>query len=250
MVKLGAGVTPGPSITEAKVSIGQNLTFNPENRKNGVPEGIPAEPIGTKDEAEALGLEPIHYSTCSRPVSGVNRGCKFFASCPMSYKGKTLEEGGGPRIHAYEVVQPGQPIRRWEDTCFAMVVRISDIEDNGGAVRIIADEGDTYEKVEGIYIKTFVDEDGNTVKVPAADGEQHYPNVARGDMLVEKTVPAYKRAAENQTIATDIITAQVIAKEQERLRGQAFPAALGLEVGSTPLDKRNRRGGKRKDESA
>lgn len=223
----------------------KRLTFNPENRRAGIPDSVPENPVGTQDEAESLGLEVAHYPTCSKPVRGVNRGCELFGVCPMSYKGKTLSEGGGPRRHAFEIVMPGQPIRRFDSECFRAVRKITDIEGNKGAIRIIADEGETYEKVEGVYIKTYYDpENSQTIKVPAADGEQYLPNVNRGDMLVQKDVVPFVRAAENQEIATDIVTAQVVAKEQERIRGEAFTVALGVEVGREPLDKRNRRGRK------
>lgn len=228
----------------------ERLTFDPLLRKNGIPENVPKTPVGAVDEAEALELNTLAYSTCSKPVPGVNRGCQHFYRCPFSYKGKPSSEGGGPRRHAFEVAMPGQPINRWESECFDVVTRIEDIEDNGGAVRVIADESETYEKVEGIYIKTFVDDTGETRKVPAKEGEYHYPNVARGDMLVTKTVVPFVRPDENRDIATDIVTARVVAKEQERIRGKSFPEALGIDAGSTPLDKRNSRGvrGKAKSE--
>ena len=227
--------------------VDQKLTFNPELRKQGVPEHLPEMPIGAKDEAEQLGLETAFYPTCSRPVPGVNRGCPHFFSCPLSYKGKLLSEGGGPRRHAYEVAMPGKPIRRSEDECYGFVPKIQDIEGNKGAIRIIADEGETYEKVEGIYVKTFVDpETDQTAKVPAKEGEYHYANVAREDMLVKKVVAPFTRTIDNKDIAVDLVTASVVAKEQERIRGEAFPTALGVEVGGTPLDKRNRRGSKGK----
>lgn len=228
----------------------QKLTFNPEYRKNGIPEHVPAHPVGTKDELEELGLDPAVFSSCSKPVRGVNRGCEFFGVCPLSYKGKTFAEGGGPRRHGFEVAMPGKPIRRWESECYTMVPRISDIEDNRGAVRVIADEGETYERIEGVYIKTFIDPETDAqVRTIAREGEYHYPNVQRGDLLVEKEIRPFERPSENQELATDLITANVVAKEQERIRGEAFPAALGIEVGGTPLDKRNRRGRKSADKS-
>ena len=65
-----------------------------------------------------------------------------------------------------------------------------------------------------------------------------------------KTVVPFVRPDENRDIATDIVTARVVAKEQERIRGKSFPEALGIDAGSTPLDKRNSRGvrGKAKSE--
>lgn len=232
---------------EAFVPVDQKLTFNPELRKQGIPEHLPSTPVGAKDEAESLGLNTAVYSTCSRPQPGVNRGCPHYFSCPMSYKGKDVEDGGGPRRHAFEVAYPGKPIRRMEDDCFSFVPKIQDIESNRGAVRVIADEGEFYEKVEGIYVKTFVDpETDKTTKVPAKEGEYHYANVAREDMLVKKEVLPFTRTIENKDIAVDLVTASVVAKEQERIRGEAFPTAIGIEVGGTPLDKRNRRGGKGK----
>ena len=236
-----------PQLTEASVPVDQKLTFNPEMRKKGIPEHLPEMPIGAKDEAESLGLDPAVYPTCSRPQPGVNRGCPYFFACPLSYKGKSVHEGGGPRRHAFEVVMPGKPVRRQDNDCYGFVPKIQDIEANRGAVRIIADENESYEKVEGIYVKTFVDpETDQTAKVPAKEGEYHYANVAREDMLVKKVVVPFIRTIENKDIAVDLVTASVVAKEQERIRGEAFPTALGVEVGGTPLDKRNRRGGKGK----
>ena len=232
------------------MSADYRLAFNPELRKFGIPDNAPEFPVGTKDEAESLGLETSIYPTCSKPVAGVNRGCKFFNICPMSYKGKTLSEGGGPRRHAFEIIQRGKPVRRFDSECYLAITKIEDVQSNAGAVRVIADEGETYEKVEGIYIKTFIDpETGETTKVPAKEGEYHYPNVARGDMLVEKPVVPFTRTVDNKDIAVDLVTASVVAKEQERIRGEAYPAALGIEVGGTPLDKRNRKSGKGKRES-
>lgn len=227
--------------------VDQKLTFNPELRRQGIPENLPSMPIGAKDEAESFGLDPAVYPTCSRPQPGVNRGCPHYFMCPMSYKGKPLEDGGGPRRHAFEVAMPGRPIRRQDDECYGFIPKIQDIEGNKGAVRVIADEGEFYEKVEGIYVKTFVDpETDKTTKVPAKEGEYHYANVAREDMLVKKPVVPFTRIAENKDIAVDLVTASVVAKEQERIRGEAFPTALGVEVGSSPLDKRNRRSSKGK----
>lgn len=230
--------------------VSERLTFNPELRRLGIPETLPDKPVGAKDEIEGFGLDPVYYPSCSKPIPNQNRGCQHFNTCPFSYKGKSLNEGGGPRRHGFELVQRGKPVRRFDSECFSVVPKIEDIQSNQGALRVIADEGETYEKVEGVYIKTFIDaESGETTKVVAKEGEYHYPNVARGDMLVTKKVLPFTRTEDNKDIAVDIVTATVVAKEQERIRGEAFPNALGLEVGGTPLDKRNRRGSKSKGQS-
>lgn len=228
------------------------VTFNPVLADAGVPQDAPQNPVGTLDELEELGLSPQHYPSCSQPnrMTG-NRGCNHWYECPMSYKGKSSSEGGGPRRHAWEIARRGKPLLRVEGECWDIAKRISDIQDNKGAVRIIADEGQTYKKLTGIAVKTFVDPTTDEVKkVVAKNGEYHLPNVKREDMVVDFVVKPFPRPVDNTTIATDVVTAQAIRSEQERISGEAFPRALGVTGGGTPLDKRNRKRDKGAGEGA
>lgn len=225
-------------------------TFDPTLRDAGIPENAPAFPVGALDELEELGLNPEHYPCCSKrnKATGV-MGCSKFAECPLSFKGKLAKDGGGPRRMAWERIFKGKPVVRREGTCWKLVDDRSFVEGNKGAIRIIAGEGETYDKLEGVAVKTFVDVDGNVQKVVAKEGEYHLPNVARQDMVVTKTVRPFVRPSENTDIAVDVITADVIRKEHERISADAIPTALGIAGAGTPIDKRDGGPRKRKSES-
>ena len=231
------------------MAITDKLSFDPDIKDNNIPEDAPNYPVGTVDEANEIGLSLEHYRTCARPDKGAGvRGCKFWDICPMSYRGKSFAEGGGPRRHAFERYKKGQAVRRFEGECWTIAKKQQDADDNKIVYKIIANEGDSYEKVEGVAIKTFVNEQGNTQKVMAKDGEYHLPNVARGDMLVKHVVKPFLRPSENTEIASDVVTAQVRKEEVERLRGEAIPAALGIGTRRAPMDKRNKRVSEGKEE--
>ena len=240
------------------MAVSERLTFDPTLRDQGIPEDIPQYPIGTVDEAEELGLPVIAYRTCSRPVRGVSRGCGSFSICELSCKGKSIAEGGGPRVMAVELAKPGQRIRRVKGECYKLIPRLEDWRSNGWAVKVIATEPgmdsglpDSYEMLTGHYVKTFVDPATNqTTKVLAKDGEQHLPNVKREDTLMRVELKPFKRPHENPDIATDLLTAQAAAAEQERINAEAYPRALGIDPRSTPLDQRNRKVGKGKNSGA
>ncbi len=227
------------------------VSFDPNLRDAGIPEEAPAFPVGALDELNELGLNPEHYGCCAKrnKAAGV-RGCDFFALCPLSVKGKASADGGGPRRMAWERIFKGKPIRRREGTCWKLATDKVYVEDNGGAVRIIANEGQTYQKLEGVAVKTTVNEAGEVVKVLAKEGEYHLPTVSREDMVVTKTVRPFVRPAQNPDIAVDVITAKVIQEEHERISAEAVPAALGIQGGNTPLDKRHKRPGKGAGEGA
>lgn len=221
----------------------ERVTFNPVLEDAGIPQDAPQFPVGALDELKELGLSPAHYPSCSEPNPLTrNRGCDYWYQCPLSYKGKPFSEGGGPRRHAWEIARRGRPLFRKEGECWGIAKRISDIQDNKGALRIIADEGEAYDKLTGIAVKTFVDPaTDETKKVIAKNGEYHLPNVKREDMVVSFVVKPFLRPSENPAIAADVVTAKAIRGEQERIRGEAFPRALGVSGGGTPLDKRNRK---------
>ena len=101
-----------------------------------------------------------------------------------------------------------------------------------------------------LTIDVLVDDKGAVVKVLAKEGEYHLPTVQREDMVVNKTVRPFVRPSENPDIAVDVITAKVIREEHERISAESVPAALGIQGGSTPLDKRHKRSGKGQGEGA
>jgi hypothetical protein len=232
------------------VAIENKLTFDPELRKEGVPPNLPARPVGTLDEIRELGLNPAHYRCCHKENKpGGIRGCQDEYRCPLSIKGKSFAEGGGPRRLAWERVFRGQPVRRMEGECWQLAADKEFVEDNHGAIRIIAAEPglgfpQSYDKLVGVAVKTFVDTDGEPKKALAKPGEYHLPNVAREDMVVPLMVVPFKRPSENPDIATDVITADVLRKESARIHSESVGRTLGIAGASAPLDKRDEGTGK------
>ena len=220
-------------------------TFDPTLRDNGIPQNAPSNPVGALDELESLGLDAAIYPACAKPNKALGvRGCQAFGSCVVSCKGKPESQGGGPRHYAWERLFKGQKVRRMEGTCWDLAKDAEFVEDNGGAIRIVAEEGQSYSKLVGVAVKTFVDAEGNVQKVVAKEGEYHLPNVQREDKVIDIVVRPFVRPHENPDIATDVITAGVVRKEHERIQSEAIPRALGIEGAGEPLDKRNKRTGK------
>lgn len=206
---------------------------------------VPQFPIGTIDELEAMGLDVASYPSCSRPnrMAGV-KGCDHFSICPFSYKGKSFAEGGGPHRHAWEYAKGPKldnKIVRVEGECYSLAGRIQDIEENKGAVNIIANENETYEKLEGVACKSVKDVNGKVKKVVADATELNMPGVKRDDLLVTHTVKPFPRPDENQSIAQDMFAAKIYQREMERKRDESFGKALAIPGAATPVDKRNKR---------
>jgi hypothetical protein len=240
----GVAKAAPPRAGQREVSVDNRVSFDTALRDAGVPENAPARPVGTLDEIQSFGLNPEHYPSCSKPNKQLGiRGCGSWDTCLLSYKGKSLADGGGPRRMAWERIFKGKPVRRVEGECWDVARDQVFVEDNNGALRIIAAEGESYDKLEGVAVKTFVNEKGDTVKQIAKDGETHLPNVQRQDMVVKKTVKPFVRVNENSDIAVDVITADVIRKEHERIFSESVPSALGIAAGGTPIDKRHKRAG-------
>lgn len=207
-------------------------------------------PIGTVDELEELGLNLAHFGSCAVPnKAGGIRGCSEALRCLLSWKFKKFKDGGGPRRVGWQRIFRGQPIRPIEGECWDLARDKVFAENNGGAVRIMAEEGKTYQKLVGVAVKTFVDSTGEVQKVLAKPGEYHLPNVQREDMVIDILVKPFLRPSESPAIATDIITANVLREESARIQGESVGRALGLAGAGAPLDKRNERAGEGKGKS-
>ena len=216
--------------------------------KSGVPENTPKFPIGTLDELRAYGIDEQFVPCCARrnKAAGIE-GCRFFESCRQSYKGQTLENGGGPRRHAWERILPkqrGGGITRHEGECFQIAKQSDNLEADGGVIRIIADEGKTYEFHGGHAVKTFVDAEGKTVKQVAKHGEEHLPNVKREDIKVTRTVAPFVRVGDNPDVANFVVAGEAIKEMLEERRAEAPARALGLPSGRAPIDRQKPRFGK------
>ena len=73
------------------------MTYDPVKQAY-IAQGIPEHAVGTLDELQVAGMPAKVFHSCNEPaVDGSVRGCDQWYLCTMSYKGKTLAEGGGPR---------------------------------------------------------------------------------------------------------------------------------------------------------
>lgn len=213
-------ITPPPSATGGyKVS---DFNVSPIQRS--------AVPVGSIAEAERENLSPTEYATCCRPnpVNGVI-GCSWFAKCRVSAKGES-----GPKNYGIEVMHPkavGGDFVRFNTDCMWIADHIDDLERNGGALKVVANEGEDLEIVTGILVS-------NATGDPTFDRD---PNAHRETRRVKVKVPAYPRPGENPMLLTDVLRAESIEAEKERRSDEARARGYGLESTISPVDKRDAR---------
>jgi len=192
-------------------------------------------PIGTIEEAEAEGLSPQVYATCARPnpTTGVV-GCPWFANCRVSAKGKS-----GPRNYGCHYFKgKGQGGGRTTNVynCMWIADHINDIERNGGALRVVADEGETIERVTGVAVSNAT---GEIEKNPYA------PGTHREDRRIVEVVPPYPRPNQNPELIQAVLSAQVVAQEMERKSDESLAVATGNLSAIAPVDQREGRKGRK-----
>lgn len=185
-------------------------------------------PVGTIAEADKEGLDPTVYATCSRPnkVNG-NIGCPWFDRCRVSAKGES-----GPRNYGVEIVKgksQGGGFLKLSASCMWIADRVENYEKNGGALKVIANEGESFEKVTGILVNKVTGE-------PTKQGDL---NAKREIRRVSETVPEYPRPGQNVALLTDVLRAESIEAEREHRENDARAKAYGLGSTITPLDKRS-----------
>lgn len=184
-------------------------------------------PIGTIQEAEKEGLDPSAYATCARPnkAAGI-LGCDWFHKCRVSAKGQS-----GPRNYGVEMLKgkaQGGGFVREKANCMWIADHADDIERNGGALKVIANEGEEFEQVTGVFLNPA------TGKVT----HQKDPMGVRETRRVPVEVPKYPRPGENPGLLTDVLRAESIEAEKERRSDEASARAYGLEHTIPALDKR------------
>ena len=189
---------------------------------------VSAVPIGTIAEAEKEGLDPTVYATCARPnkVTGLV-GCQWFDKCRVSAKGQA-----GPKNYGcdyYKGKAQGGVLVKNTFSCMWIADHIEDIEKNGGALKVIAEEGDTYEKVTGIAVDNMTGKPTMNVRDP---------NTHREDRRIEIKVEPWPRPGQNPDLIHDMLRAETIRSEKERKSDESLARAIG-DIGSiAPLDKR------------
>lgn len=188
-------------------------------------------PVGTVEEAMAENLDPTQYATCAKPnpVTGV-KGCVWFHKCRVSAKGQS-----GPHNYGVEIMKgkvQGGGFVRTKANCMWIADHADDYEKNGGAVKVIAHEGESFETVTSIAVN-------------AATGKptfQKDPQAVRKMQRVKVEVPKYPRPGENPGLLTDVLRAESIEVEKERRQNEAQARAYGLADTIPPIDKRDEGG--------
>ena len=185
-------------------------------------------PVGTVQEAEAEGLDVTAYATCCKPnpVTGVV-GCEWFHKCRVSAKGVS-----GPRNYGLEIMKgkvQGGGFVRIATNCMWIADHADNFEKNGGAVKVIANEGEKFDQVMGIAINS-------ATKQPT---HQKDPQAIRRRQRVTTEVPPYPRPGQNPALLTDVLRAESIEAEKERRSDEATARAYGLEGTIPAIDKRD-----------
>ena len=194
-------------------------------------QGLPEFPVGTLDELKAANLPPSMFPSCAEPqLDGTVKGCPFWHGCFMSYKGLPSKEGGGPRNHCLEILKSpenGGGVVRSVRPCYRIVEKEDLYRANGAQLRVIADEGEEYERL------TYISKPKPT-DITYRDQE-----------LVKETVAKFPRPTENKKTAAQVLRAEIMQKERNRVRKESAAVAFGVPEGVTPLDKRSKgsRGG-------
>lgn len=193
-------------------------------KRGFIAQGVPEWPMGTVDELEDSRLPVDVFPSCHEQAEhrGI-KGCPCAHLCTMSYKGKTLAEGGGPRNHGWEHIKSaaqGGNVVRVVASCHWGVSQQEAVEANGGILRPIKDEGQTIEILTGTL-------------VPIPSDQFH-----REERLVPTVVQPAKRLKDNVGIAQNMLRASVAKEEAERIANERPAQILGVSTGGTPLDKR------------
>lgn len=194
-------------------------------------QGLPEFPIGTLDELKAANLPPSMFPSCAEPqMDGTVKGCQFWHGCFMSYKGLSAKDGGGPRNHCLQILKSaenGGGIVRSVRPCYKIVAKEDEYRENGAQLEIIADEGESFERI------TFI---AKPKPSDITNREQ--------DTITDEVKP-FVRLAENKKTAAQVMRANIFKKEKDRVRKEGAAQAFGLTEGVTPLDKRGKgsRGG-------
>ncbi len=183
-----------------------------------VPDNQILKPIGTLEEIQKEGLDPRVVPCCHKRVvtaDGVQvLGCWWLTHkrCKLAIRGVS-----GPRRFGTEVIEGkalgGHLIRGVHD-CFAIADAKENVEENGGALRIVAEEG------EEIDIIT-TSPDGS---VPDA------VNPVVGSMNPQRVrvrVKPFPRPGNNPSIAEELLKAEVRIQEEGRARDQQTKKNIG-----------------------
>lgn len=186
-------------------------------------------PVGTIAEAQEQGLDITQYNTCAKrnPAAEI-KGCPWWDKCRVSAKGVS-----GPRNYGIEIIkgkQVGGGFVRLKNDCMWVADHAENVERNGGSFKIIAEEGETFEVVEGAMVL----KSDNTK--PTFQGD---PLGIRKRIRRTIEVPKFARPEDNESLMLDVLRAESMQLEKERRSDEARARNYGLESTIAPLDKRD-----------
>jgi len=198
-----------------------------------IAQGVPSDPVGTPDELDAHRLPKDVFLSCSEPSTEHGRksnvGCPDWYDCTMSYRGLHSSEGGGPRSHCWERIKSaaqGGGIVRGAQPCYYGVSQQDICQQNGEVLRVIADEGESFEML---------------TTIPDITGGKDQHGYTKWDTkLVTRMVEPFKRLGQHQKLAQHELRASILEREQEKVRHERAAKNLGIVGSGTPLDKRGR----------
>lgn len=179
-----------------------DFRYEPENI---VPDNIPPLPVGTLAEIQAEGLDPAAVATCGKLVKSgsevVIRGCPYRKECKLA-----IRDEAGPQNFGIEYIKGktmgGRTVRAERD-CFYIALNKDIIEENGGSLRIVAHEGETFKVVEA------------------------GPHTGYKDVILDKVVRKFPRPGENPDLAMEQLKAMTRAEEKERISNQQLSINMG-----------------------
>lgn len=194
----------------------------------------PQFPVGTLDELKEKNLPAQIMPSChERSFDGSVKGCPLYGICDMSYKGLTAAEGGGPRNHCWEHMKSdanGGGVARWVAPCYEGVAKYKLVAENEEVLRIIANEGESYELL-------------TTVPDPAA-GRNDRGFLRWVKKLLKVKVEPFVRLGQEPKLAAAELRASIIERDRKRMAREREARLAGVEAGGVPLDKRDSGEGK------
>lgn len=188
-------------------------------------------PIGTIAEAEAEGLSPQVYSTCAKPNPTTQTiGCPYYGTCMVSAKGVS-----GPKNYGIQIIKgqsQGGGMVTTLANCMWLAQKASQYESNGGSVSVIAEEGETIDRVTRIAVNNVT---GDVAK-------KYDRDVHREDRRIKVLVEKWPRPGQNPELLSDLLRSEMAASDKERRRDENLARNLGHGDAVAPLDKRASRG--------
>jgi len=189
-------------------------------------------PVGTIAEAQAQGLDITQYNTCAKrnPAAEI-KGCPWYDKCRVSAKGES-----GPRNYGIEIIKgknTGGGFVRLKNDCMWIADHMENVERNGGSFKIIAEEGESFEVVEGAMVL----KSDNTKTTFQGD-----PMGIRKRIRRTVEVPKFMRPEDNEALMLDVLRAESMKLEKERRADENRARNYGVPDAITPVDKRDARG--------